>query len=200
MKKVNTVLIYFISLLSLVVFFRGLNTLTIDRLLPCLLLIPVLFIPRILRRLFKIRINNMLELIYIIFIILAMFTGACLNIYNKVWWYDIFAHFLSGLLTSVLALIIMSYLKVYDKKNIGFNILYIISFTLMIASVWEFLEFGADNIMNLNTQHSIDTGVRDTMEDMLTAFAGSIIISIMYFCETKHNKKGIITKAVEDKE
>ena len=55
----------------------------------------------------------------------------------------------------------------------------------MIASIWEFLEFGADTFFGMNVQHSLDTGVRDTMEDMLIAFLGSLIVSISYLVENK---------------
>ena len=89
-----------------------------------------------------------------------------------------FAHFLAGVLTSVFALVVMDWFGVYKDKNKAFNVLFIISFSLMIASLWEFVEFGADTFLGMNVQHNLDTGVNDTMEDMLIAFFGSIIISV----------------------
>lgn len=68
-----------------------------------------------------------------------------------------------------------------------------ISFTLMIASFWEFMEFGSDLIMKTDVQHALDTGVADTMQDMLIAFLGSIIVAVKYVLE---NKKGLIKKIV----
>ena len=63
-------------------------------------------------------------------------------------------------------------------------------FALLIASLWEFLEYGADTFMHLNVQHNIETGVSDTMEDMLVAFLGSIIVALTYI------KTNIIIKIV----
>ena len=139
-----------------------------------------------------------MEIVYVIFIILAHFVGSVVNLYNKVWWYDLFAHFLSGILTAILSLVIMNFLKVYNDKNKLFNVIFIISFTLMIASLWEFLEYGADTFLKMNVQHSIETGVSDTMEDMLVAFLGSIIVSILYIIESKKTKKGFLRKAIND--
>ena len=86
----------------------------------------------------------------------------------------------------------------YKDKNKGFNILFIISFTLMVASIWEMLEFGADTFLGMNVQHSIETGVSDTMEDILVAFLGSIIVSLSYLLENIVNKNGFLKKVVSN--
>lgn len=198
MKKINSLLIYVTSVVSLCIFFKDLGHTTIDRLLPSIAMVLVLFIPRILRKIFNLKINNTIELTYLLFVILAQFFGSVINLYNTVFWYDTFAHFLSGLLTTILAVIIMCYLKAYDKKKIIFNAIYLLSFTLMIASLWEFLEFGMDNLLNLNTQHALDTGVDDTMIDMLVAFLGGLIITGLYIYEEKFKKNGFIKKIMKD--
>lgn len=197
MKKIINALIFIISLASICFFVRDLNVGASDRLLGDLSMVFVLLIPKILRKLFKIKITDAMELVYVVFIILAQFLGSVVNLYNNdnTWWYDLFTHFLSGVLTTVLALVIMNWLGVYKEKNKWFNVIFMISFALMIASLWEFLEFGSDTFLGLNVQHSIETGVKDTMEDMLVAFLGSLIVSISYFFE---GKKGFIKKMVSD--
>lgn len=200
MKKINNTLIFVVSLISICFFVRDFNALKTDRLLSDITVTFVLLIPKIINKLFKkkFKINNYMEFIYIIFIILAHFLGSVVNLYKYIWWYDLFAHFLSGILTSILALIIMNLFRVYKDKNILFNIIFMISFTLMIASIWEFLEYAADTFLNMNVQHSIETGVSDTMEDMLVAFLAGIIVSILYLVECKFVKNGFIKKAVSN--
>ncbi len=197
MKKINNLLIFLCSLASICFFVRDLNIGANQRFLGDLSMVFVLLIPKILRKIFKIKITDTMELIYIIFMILAQFLGSVVNLYNKdtTWWYDLFTHFLSGVLTTILALVIMNWLGVYKEKNKWFNFVFMISFTLMIASFWEFLEFGTDNFLGMNVQHSLETGVRDTMEDMLVAFLGSIIVSVTYLLE---GKNGFIKKLVSD--
>ncbi len=197
MKKINNALIFLCSLASICFFVRDLNIGANQRFLGDLSMVFVLLIPKIIRKIFKIRITDAMELIYVIFMILAQFLGSVVNLYNNdtTWWYDLFTHFLSGVLTTVLALVIMNWLGVYKEKNKWFNFLFMISFTLMIASLWEFLEFGTDNFLGMNVQHSLETGVRDTMEDMLVAFLGSIIVAVTYLLE---GKKGFIKKLVSN--
>ena len=68
----------------------------------------------------------------------------------------------------------------------------IIMFVLMIASLWEFLEYTTDIFLKMDVQHNIDTGVNDTMEDMLVAFIGSVIVSINYLL----NNNSLVIKIV----
>lgn len=198
MKKLNNVLIFLCSLASVCFFVRDLNVGSYDRLLGDITVPLVLLLLRIFGKIFKIKITSEMELVYVIFIILAQFLGSVVNLYNKVWWYDLFAHFLSGVLTAILSLVVLNWFGVYKEKNKWFNFLFIISFTLMVASIWEFMEFGADTFFGMNVQHSLDTGVRDTMEDMLIAFLGSLIVSISYLVENKVKKNGFLKRVVSD--
>ncbi len=198
MKKLNNVLIFLCSLAAVCFCIRDLNVGSYDRILGDVTVPFVLLIPRIMGKIFKIKITSAMELVYVLFIILAQFLGSVVNLYNKIWWYDLFAHFLSGILTSVLSLVVLNWFGVYNRKNKWFNFLFIISFTLMIASIWEFMEFGTDTFFGMNVQHSIETGVRDTMEDMLVAFLGSLIVSISYLVENKVAKNGFLKRVVSD--
>ena len=198
MKKLNNVLIFLCSLAAVCFCIRDLNVGSYDRILGDVTVPFVLLIPRIMGKIFKIKITSAMELLYVLFIILAQFLGSVVNLYNKIWWYDLFAHFLSGILTSVLSLVVLNWFGVYNRKNKWFNFLFIISFTLMIASIWEFMEFGTDTFFGMNVQHSIETGVRDTMEDMLVAFLGSLIVSISYLVENKVAKNGFLKRVVSD--
>lgn len=198
MKKLNNVLIFLCSLAAACFFVKDINIGAYDRLLGDITIPLVLLLPRIFKKIFKIKITDAMELVYIIFIILAQFLGSVVNLYNTTWWYDLFAHFISGVLTSILALVVMDWFGVYNEKKKGFNFLFIICFTLMVASIWEFLEYGADTFLKMNVQHSIEKGVSDTMEDMLIAFLGSIIVGVSYLLESKIGKNGFLKKVVSD--
>ncbi len=198
MKKLNNVLIFLATLASVCFFIKDFNAGAYDRLLSSASIVLVLFIPRILGKLFKIKISDAMELVYILFIILAQLLGSSVNLYNTVWWYDLFAHFLSGILIAVLALVVMDWFGVYKVKNKLFNALFMICFSLALASLWEFAEFGVDTFLGMNVQHAIETGVKDTMEDMLIAFLGTMIVAIAYVVEDKVTKNGFLKKIVDD--
>ncbi len=188
MKKFNNILIILISIISLILMGYFLINGIYDRIISSASILLVLCLPKILGKIFKIEIGMKGELIYIIFIFIVQFLGSTLSFYDMFWWYDILAHFASGILTSLLALEVMSWFKVYKRENIWFNVLFINSFTLMIAALWEFIEFGTFIFLNMDVQHHLTTGVFDTMEDMLMAFLGCIFVSIWYLIRMKKIK------------
>ena len=146
----------------------------------------------IIGRLFKIKINEAIAFIYIIFIFMAHFLGVVIDLYSKVFWYDKFTHFLSGILTSFLAIFLL--IKFKEHRKLGFNILFIISFSMLIASCWEIFEYLSSYYLGVDPQKVVLTGVSDTMGDIIVALLGSILVSITYHFEHKNNYNLLIKK------
>ena len=121
MKRITNTLIFLCSLAAICFMVKDINVGNYDRILGDITIPLVLLIPRIIKNLFKIRITDTMELIYVVFIILAQFLGSVVNLYNNdtTWWYDLFAHFLSGVLTSVLALVIYNMFYSYGGIYLG---------------------------------------------------------------------------------
>ena len=193
-KIINWVIIIGISLFSLFYLFFGNHEQGLYKNLIIISIIPVMLLPFLLNKFFKANINPEIELVYLIFIIFAHFLGTILNFYYKIGIYDKAMHGLSGVMTSILAIIILVKSKCYEKNPIWVNVLFIISITLTVAALWEFFEFTNDNIFGKDAQKVLTTGVDDTMLDMISAFAGSIIFSVIYIIESKLKKKILITK------
>jgi len=164
------------------------------RFLICLSIIPVMLIPKILKKYFKINLTSTLEFIYLVFIFFAHFLGSIVDFYHKMNNYDKIIHLLSGVVTAFLALYTLINLRKYDPKNIFFNVLFIISFVLMIASFWEFFEYFSDILFNQDAQNVLTTGIHDTMKDMIAAFLGSILFSMVYVYEEKSGNNILINK------
>lgn len=178
MKKI----INFILILTMVLFdtryiVYSITSQNCHRLETYLALIPLLFIPTILK-LFKVKISDSIETMYFIFIFLAQFLGCGVNLYAKISWFDTFTHLLSGTFFSIVSLYFLDKYKIKVKVNSLFFIIYVLGFTMLTASIWEFFEFAMDKIISSNLQHSIETGVTDTMVDMMAAFTGSILFLI----------------------
>lgn len=146
----------------------------------------------IIEKLFKIKINEGLKLVYVVFVFVAHFLGATCELYNKIYWFDKFAHFISGVLTSIAAIYII--VKSKGKKSLMFNILFIMSFSMFIASVWEVFEYLASYYFDMDPQKVLLTGVSDTMDDIIVALLGSTIVSLCYYSEHKENHKWLISK------
>ena len=182
MKKINNIIII-VSLIVELIYFIMNPIITVDNILLLLSYIPVIFIPRIFNFIFKkskIKITDDIEFVYLIFLILAFLFGSIMGGYSKIYWYDSFTHLLSGVFTAFMAPILLKWLNRYDKKDIVFNIIYIILITLSVAVLWECTEFTIDKILGTDTQKVLTTGVNDTMKDMICALVGSVLYSIYY--------------------
>lgn len=195
-KKINILIIALISIISIIFLFFGNHEKGIYKTLIILSIIPVMLLPYIINLFLKKKIEEEIIFVYLIFIILAHFLGTIMNFYYKISIYDKLMHGLSGIMTSILAIILLIKTNCLKKNPIWVNVLFIISITFSVASLWEFFEFINDNIFSKDAQKVLTTGVDDTMMDMIMAFIGSIIFSIDYFIESKFKKNFIITKFI----
>ena len=191
MKKIsflnNFIITIFVGI-DLLYLLKNFDINNISYTLICLSFILFLFVPKILRNKFKINFSPSLELISIIFIILAQFFGSILHFYDKIYWYDSLTHFLSGIVSATFALNIINGFK--QNKNIVFNILFIISFSMLVGALWEVFEFISNMIFHSDPQKVLTTGVDDTMKDIICALFGSLLFIIVYL----YNKKRTIIR------
>lgn len=182
-KKINFLLILIASLGS--IYFaitRDNNIVFILKDVSVILTISALYI---LKKLFKIHINDGINFIYILFIFMAHFLGVICELYNQIYWFDKFTHFLSGVVAALGAIYIL--IKCKKNDSILFSIIFIISFALMTASVWEMFEYVSSCLFGVDPQLVVKTGVNDTMGDIIVAFLGSLLISLSYYFENKLN-------------
>ena len=193
MKKINISLIIISIILSIFVTFIGkLDLVIVAKNLSIIITINIMYI---IRKLFKLKISEELIFIYILFIIVAHLIGVNFEFFINIYWFDKFTHFVSGLLSSILAIYILRKFKKNDN-NI-FNYIFIISFALMVASLWEIMEYTFSCILPVDPQKVELTGVNDTMGAIIVAFLGSLIISISYNYEL-NNKKLLLSKLLDN--
>lgn len=189
-KKINISLIIISSLITIYfVITRDKGIAYILKDISILLTMPAIYI---VQKLFKIKINEGLNFIYIIFIFISHFLGVICELYNNIYWFDKFAHFLSGVLTSFLAIYLL--IKMKNKNSLVFNILFIICFSLAIAAFWEIFEYLSSYYLNVDPQKVKITGVTDTMGDIIVAFLGSILVSVCYYFEHTQNYNLLVNK------
>lgn len=189
MKKINNVIIMILLIIDAFITINALRIGVYDRIATYVSLILVLLLPRILTKLTILKFTPNLEFIYLLFAILSDFFGAVLNLYNITHGYDSFAHFIFGAYSVVLAIMILLKFNKYEPKYILFTIFIIICISTTMSASWEFIEYALDKILKLNLQHSIDTGVNDTMKDMLIATFGCLLFCIYYYIDLKDKSK-----------
>lgn len=137
----------------------------------------VSFLPLLLERWWKIRLPSWLQFTYVLFVFSSMFCGEVLHFYGHFFWWDDVMHIISGLLIS---LGVVLWLQLAGQRGIRLpkwaRLLLIFTITLTVAALWEFAEFGSDQLLGTHSQDSLT----DTMMDMLDAALGASIIMCIY--------------------
>lgn len=141
-------------------------------------------------KLFKNKINEKLKFIYYFYIFILLILGCLANFYSIFKYYDVFAHFMFGFIASLMSLYLLNLFKM-DSNRI-FNMTFIIALTLALASMWEIFEYVSSIIFNEDIQNVLTTGVKDTMEDIISSLVASIIFVVIYIF--KKNKLDLLLK------
>ncbi|MDD2519105.1 MAG: hypothetical protein PHG18_04390, partial [Bacilli bacterium] len=128
----------------------------------------------------------------------AQFVGSMLNAYDTIPMFDKIMHLSSGVVSSVLGIILLVSFKKYDDESLAFNILFIIATTFMVAGLWEIFEYSADKVFSGDAQRVIETGINDTMQDIIAAFFGSISFCILYAYEKIAKVEFVISKYIKE--
>ena len=173
-NKTNWALIIFISAFALIFAPTGniLNTVIA-------LSVPiVLCLPKIFKTLTGLKTDPFFEFIYVIYVFLAQVLSLCFGLYAVTSFYDKTMHLLSGVLSAAFALVLLRSFSLEDTKTV-FKVIFFMAITLNVAVLWEFFEFFGDTAFHRNAQR-IQTGVSDTMFDMLCAFLGGGVYSVFY--------------------
>ena len=174
-KLLNKILLIIMNIGTIIVAILEFTNNNYARAMTFVAIFPLLLIPFIINKT-KFKLSDKEIFLYYLFILLADFIGCVCNLYNTVSWYDIFVHFLSGMFTFVLATIV--YRIISDSNNKLLKLLFCLGIVSLIAVTWEVFEFSIDSFAHTNLQHNQDTGVIDTMQDMIVAMLGGIISSI----------------------
>ncbi|MFA5603729.1 MAG: hypothetical protein WDA12_02610 [Bacilli bacterium] len=196
MKKFN---ILFVILVSILGIYMGTNNFIkghISEALVSITILPVMILPLLLKK--TLNLTDSTVMLYLVFVFFAQFVGSMLNVYDTVPMFDKIMHLSSGVISSVLAVLLLVSFKKYDHENIGFNILFIITTTFMVAGLWEIFEYSADKVFSGDAQRVIETGINDTMQDIIAAFFGAISFCILYAYEKINKVEFVISKYIKE--
>ena len=160
-------------------------------------IIPVMLAPFFLHKFFKIDIPVSLKTIYLVFIFFSHFLGSIVGLYNEIYCYDKIIHFISGVLTALIAIYLIYKTDFKSKNKLMMSVIFIISFTMLVASFWEIFEYTSDHLFLKDAQKVKLTGVNDTMQDMIVALLGAILVSLSLIYEKVLKVKLLISHFIK---
>lgn len=116
------------------------------------------------------------------FCILAYDVGCVLQCFDRVDYLDKISHFLSGFMFTALGCCMYLYLAYRNSTRASISrfagISYAVFFSSFVAVFWEICEFLGFILAGHDSQHHLTTGVFDTMYDLITCFAGSLLCAL----------------------
>jgi hypothetical protein len=130
-------------------------------------------VPDVVEGVFKVKIPFRIEILYYLFIAIAHCLGICLDLYKFVPYYDKVIHCLSGVATALIGHYAVEYFDAQRSPRL-FRGLFIVFFSMAIATAWEFFEFAMDKLLGFSMQQLISQGLDDTMYDLIAATVGSV--------------------------
>lgn len=136
------------------------------------------FLPPIIEKVYKSHISFRIQLLFYIFLFIALDLGICMDWYKTVTFFDKIIHFGSGILSALVGYYGLSYFKALKTPR-GFKVLFIISVCALIAVGWECFEFACDKFLGQHMQQLVSVGPDDTMYDLIGAIGGSIIGALL---------------------
>jgi len=156
-----------------------------------------MLLPAFLERRMRIYLPVELDVTVTIFIFIHFAFGEMSNYYDTIW-FDFFLHWTSGLVVALLGfLLIYTFLSTNRvKARPGAIILFTIALAMGMGATWEIFEFSMDQIFGFNMQN---TGLVDTMWDLMATLIGAIIVSVSgyFYLRTPEKRRGIINRLVK---
>ena len=128
-------------------------------------------------RLTGLKLVHQIDFLILAFTLIAYPLGSCLDFYARFPGYDKLMHMLSGAFVSVLCILLYCALKPGHRIGRGdFALALLFTFfgSMAVAGLWELAEYGINLVTGRDVQHVLDTGVGDTMQDMLVCMIGTI--------------------------
>ncbi len=194
-KKLYYFTLTILITILLILLIRSILLQNYENFIPVITTILTFSIPIVIERMFKIDVPYSLKIFYVIYIFVSKFLGSDNFYFQTIPLYDKIIHAIYGILSYFVSIFILVKFTTYNNKSIIFNIVFCISITLGTSAIWEFLEFFADNIALCNNQR-LETGITDTMLDLIYTFISTVLLSVSYYIEVKFKKNWFVNKFV----
>ncbi|QQO10949.1 hypothetical protein [Breznakiella homolactica] len=160
-----------------------------------------LLIPPLAKKLLRIKLPFSLHTFVMVFCFLGFGLGTALDWYERVPFFNAFVHFLSGYLFTMFGYCF--YFRIKREKPSGLKdewfvqLVFAFCFSMAIAVFWEIGEFAAFFITGHDSQHTLTTGVFDTMYDIISCVFGSLTAALAHIWYVKKNTNTFVKRTVE---
>ena len=165
-----------------------------------LTVIGLTLIPAFAWRRYRVYLPPELQLISAAFIFLSLFLGSARDYYYRFWWWDIVLHTGSGFLLGLVGFVSIYLLNRTDRipqeVRPAFRCLFGVTFAVTLGVLWEIFEFAVDSIWPEVNMQSNETGVRDTMYDLIVDTIGAVVVGLMGWAYYKTGRYSFLADGI----
>lgn len=148
----------------------------------------VSFTPLLFERVVRVRLPALLQVTYVAFIFLSMFSGEVIGMYGRVWEWDDLVHLSSGFLIGTMGVVGLAELsREHIRMPAWMQAVFIFGLVAIFVLLWEVAEFTSDELFGTFSQGK---DLFDTMMDLIYGLASGLIVSLaLAFHLTKRHLK-----------
>ncbi len=167
-----------------------------------LAVIGLIVVPSFVLRRHRIYIPPEFQLIAAAFIFLSFFLGSARDFYYRFWWWDMVLHTTSGVLLGIVGWIMLFILNQTDHiprgMKPGFVCFFAVTFAAFLGVVWEIFEFAVDYFWPQVNMMSHETGVTDTMQDLIVDLAGAVAVALLGYAYSRSGRYSFVVDGVQN--
>lgn len=159
--------------------------------------IAIIWLPALFYTLFYLRLPPVFKFAVYIFATCSNLLATGLNVYAIIPFFDTVLHTLFGYLGGYIGLYLL--IKKKDlERGTRLSLFTILFFCFAVVGtvgvLWEVCEYTADVLFGGNTQHAIETGIVDTMQDQFCNLTGGLVFVAHYLIDTLFVGRRFMTK------
>ena len=157
-------------------------------------------VPTFVWRRYRVIIPPEFQFVSALFVFLSLFLGSVANLYYRYWWWDVVLHTGSGFLLGIIGFLAVFLLNQTDRIPRGikpfFLCVFAVTFAVFLGVVWEIFEYLCDRLIPGMNMQSTETGVKDTMQDLIVDTLGAIATAAMGWAYLKTGRYSFVADGV----
>lgn len=166
----------------------------------CLLTLILFTIPYWINKKLKIELPDLLEIIILLFIFSAEILGEIQNFYGKIPYWDTILHTINGFLCAAIGFSLIDILNNSEKFHIKLSPVFVslvaFCFSMTIGILWEFFEFGADQLLKYDMQKDRIIQTISTVELEPEGKNKPVVVDNIYQTVIYSDNQGEITETI----
>jgi hypothetical protein len=162
--------------------------------------IGLILLPAFALRRYRIFVPPEFQFVGTAFVFLSLFLGSATDFYYRFWWWDVVLHTSSGFLLGMVGWVALFLLNQTDRLpraiKPSFLCVFGVTFAVTLGVLWKVFEFAVDRVWPSVNMQSNETGVADTMHDLIGNAVGATVVAVIGWAYSETGKSSFAVEGV----